>query len=439
MSLSCFDLGERMLSVDEALEAILGFAAASSPAHETLPLAALRGRVLSEDITSPVNVPQNTNAAMDGIALAWPVGQQSQRQVQEQGQKHAPLALPECWALVGESLAGHGYRDEVPEHAAVSITTGAPMPPGTDTVIMSEQLEEAPPEAGRERVRVTRPETVKVGQHVRQAGEDVPLGAVALTAGTRLAAEHLGLLASLGVDRARVSRQVKVAIFSTGDEVTAPGEPLPMDGIFDANRFSLHGLLTALGVEVIDLGILADSSQGMVSALRDAAAAADMVITSGGVSVGQADWIKPALAETGELGFWRIAMRPGRPLAFGRLGNERVPFFGLPGNPVAVMVTFLQFVQPLIRRLQGEHAWQPLRLMARAEESLKTRSGRVDFLRGVYHADESGQLWVRSTGRQGSGILSSMVAANCLIEIAAPCAGIEAGETVTLQPFMHRG
>lgn len=439
MSLSCFDLGERMLSVEEALEAILGFSASSLPAQETLPLSSSLGRVLSEDVISPVNVPQNTNAAMDGIAVAWPLRPQEQAQGQPSSQAHGSPALPESWTLVGKSLAGHGYHDAVPEYAAVSITTGAPMPPGTDTVIMSEQLEEAPSEGGHERVIVTRPETVKIGQHVRQAGEDVPRGAVALTAGTRLAAEHLGLLASLGVDRARVARQLRVAIFSTGDEVTAPGEPLPADGIFDANRFSLRGLLTALGVEVIDLGILADASQGMVRALEEAAAVADMVITSGGVSVGQADWIKPALAETGELGFWRIAMRPGRPLAFGRLGAERVPFFGLPGNPVAVMVTFLQFVQPLIRRLQGEHAWQPLRLIARAEEPLKSRSGRVDFLRGVYHADESGQLWVRSTGRQGSGILSSMVAANCLIEISAPCAGIEAGETVTLQPFMHRG
>ncbi|WP_458525881.1 molybdopterin molybdotransferase MoeA [Onishia taeanensis] len=426
MSLSCFDLGERMLSVDEALAAILGFASAP-PGHATLPLAALVGRVLSEDIASPIDVPQNTNAAMDGIALAWPGGQGGDSQ-----------ALPESWELVGESLAGHGYRGEVPKHAAVTITTGAPLPRGTDTVIMSEQLEDAAPDAAGARVTVTRPETVRVGQHVRQAGEDVPRGALALTAGTRLAAEHLGLLASLGVERARVSRRLKVAIFSTGDEVTAPGEALPMDGIFDANRFSLHGLLAALGVEVIDLGILADASQAMVAALRDAAGSADMVITSGGVSVGQADWIKPALAETGELGFWRIAMRPGRPLAFGRLGHERVPFFGLPGNPVAVMVTFLQFVQPLIRRLQGEHAWQPVRLTARAEAPLQSRCGRVDFLRGVYHADETGQLWVRSTGRQGSGILSSMVAANCLIEIAASSAGIEAGEAVTLQPFMHR-
>lgn len=432
MSLSCFDLGERMLSVDEALEAILGFAS-STPGGERQPLASLCGRVLIEDVASPIDVPQNTNAAMDGIALAWPGLEREGQEDQEQG------ALPAAWTLVGASLAGHGYRGEVPKHAAVSITTGAPLPPGTDTVIMTEQLEEIAPDAAGARVRVTRPETVKVGQHVRKAGEDVPRGALALTAGTRLAAEHLGLLASLGIECARVSRRLRVAIFSTGDEVTAPGEALPADGIFDANRFSLHGLLTALGVEVIDLGILADSSQEMVTALRDAAESADMVITSGGVSVGQADWIKPALAETGELGFWRIAMRPGRPLAFGRLGSARVPFFGLPGNPVAVMVTFLQFVQPLIRRLQGEHAWQPARLTARAEEPLKSRSGRVDFLRGVYHADESGQLWVRSTGRQGSGILSSMVAANCLIEIAAPYARIEAGEAVTLQPFMHRG
>ncbi|WP_136255101.1 molybdopterin molybdotransferase MoeA [Onishia niordana] len=431
MSLSCFDLGERMLSVDEALDAILGFAAGSSPVQQTLPLADLRGCVLTEDVTSPIDVPQNTNAAMDGIAVAWPTD--AVTSVKEDDAEYAFLEV------VGESLAGHGYHETVPANAAVRITTGAPMPAGTDTVIMSEQLEASSSDDERPSVRVTRPETVKTGQNVRQAGEDVRRGAVALTAGTRLAAEHLGLLASLGIDRVRVSRRLRVAIFSTGDEVTAPGEALPADGIYDANRFSLHGLLAAIGVEVIDLGILADSEQGMVTALREAAESADMVITSGGVSVGQADWIKPALAETGALGFWRIAMRPGRPLAFGRLGAERVPFFGLPGNPVAVMVTFLQFVQPLIRRLQGEHDWQPLRLRARAEDALKSRNGRVDFLRGVYHSDESGQLWVRSTGHQGSGILSSMVAANCLIEIPASDASVEAGDAVLLQPFMHRG
>lgn len=258
---------------------------------------------------------------------------------------------------------------------------------------------------------------------------------MALARGTRLKPQHLGLLASLGVASARVFRRPRVAVFSTGDEVTAPGEPLGEAGIYDANRYSLRGMLVGLGCELIDLGILPDDRARIQEGLDRAAREADMVVTSGGVSVGQADWIRPALSQSGDLGFWRIAIRPGRPLAFGRLGERRVPFFGLPGNPVAVMVTFLQFVQPMLRYMQGETDWQPVRLCAIAEEPLKSRLGRVDFLRGVYHVDEKGQLRVRSTGRQGSGILSSMVAANCLIEMTADREGAMPNEAVIIQPF----
>lgn len=419
MSLSCFDLGERMLSVEEALAALREF---SPPmlGSETLGLEALPERVLAEDIHSTIDVPQNTNAAMDGIALAWP--------------QDASL-LPERWLRVGEVLAGSRYSGgEVAPGCAVAITTGAPLPAGTDTVIMREQLQETHQE-GRDWITVERAETVRLGQNVRQAGEDIRRGSLTLSRGTRLRPQHLGLLASLGVATVKVHRRPRVAVFSTGDEVTAPGETLSEAGIFDANRFSLRGLLMKLGCELLDLGILPDERNRIQAVLEHAASDADMVVTSGGVSVGQADWIRPALSNSGDLGFWRIAIRPGRPLAFGHLGARRVPFFGLPGNPVAVMVTFLQFVQPMLRHLQGEANWSPWRLTALAEASLKSRRGRVDFLRGVYHADDKGQLWVRSTGRQGSGILSSMVAANCLIEIAAEKAGVEPGEVVTVQPF----
>lgn len=415
MSLSCFELGERMLSVDEALAALRELAPQPLTA-EWLPLAALSERVLADDALSPINVPQNTNAAMDGVALAWP---------------ETPTTR---FKLVGEVLAGAQFAGRLAPGDAVMITTGAPLPDGADTVIMREQL--SVEQQGRQRwVDVQQAQTVRRGQNVRLAGEDIPRGACALTAGTRLRAQHLGLLASLGVAEARVFRRPRVAIFSTGDEVTAPGEALPSAGIFDANRFSLRGLLCALGCEVVDLGILADDRRRMCAELEQAAEQADMVLTSGGVSVGQADWIKAALAETGRLGFWRIAMRPGRPLAFGVLGAREVPFFGLPGNPVAVMVTFLQFVQPLLRTLQGELDWQPRRLTAIAQEPLRSRQGRVDYHRGVYTCDERGQLHVRTTGRQGSGILSSMVLANCLIEIEAARADVAPGDIVTLQPF----
>jgi len=417
MTLSCFELGQRMLGVDETLDAL---AAMTPPpvAARRVPLAEAVDGVLATDVISPVDVPQNTNAAMDGIALAW--------------DEHSPATEV---AIVGEVLAGSRPAMTLSPGQAVRITTGAPLPPGADTVIMSEQLAAA---ASAERVGIERPERVRHGQNVRQAGEDLARGATALAAGTRLRPQHLGLLASLGLAEVELFRPLRVAVFSTGDEVTAQGEPLPAAGIYDTNRFSLRGLLTRLGCEVVDLGILRDELDGMREALAAAAREADMVLTSGGVSVGQADWVKPALEAIGELGLWRIAMRPGRPMAFGRIrreGAREVPFFGLPGNPVAVMVTFLQFVQPMLRRMQGERDWQPLRLTALAAEPLKSRDGRVDFHRGVYSGDETGRLWVRTTGRQGSGILSSMVAANCLIEIGDDRATVEAGEPVTIQPF----
>ncbi|TFH87386.1 molybdopterin molybdenumtransferase MoeA [Billgrantia azerbaijanica] len=412
MSLSCFDLGERMLSVAEARAATAELVTAPLPA-EWLPLEALHGRVLAEAQVSPIDVPQNTNAAMDGIALAWP-----------------QAGAPASWPLVGEVLAGQRREAALAAGECVRITTGAPLPPGADTVIMREQLDE---QGGC--VQVRHPQSVRRGQNVRKAGEDIARGATALAAGTRLGAAELGLLASLGMAGARVHRRPRVALFSTGDEVTAPGEALPAAGIFDANRFSLRGLVTEQGGEVVDLGILPDDQGAIVAALSDAASRADLVITSGGVSVGEADRVRAALQEVGELGFWKIAMRPGRPLACGRLGERATPFFGLPGNPVAAMVTCLQFVAPLLARLQGRTEPLPRRLTALAETSLASRAGRVDFLRGVLASDAEGRLWVRSTGRQGSGILSSMVAADCLIEIDPERAEVAAGEPVTVQPL----
>jgi molybdopterin molybdotransferase len=416
MSLSCFDLGERMLSVEEARRAILALADAPLGV-ETLPLADLHGRVLAEPAVAPGDVPPHTNAAMDGVALAWPMA--------------GPW--PESWRVVGRRLAG---REEAPLPSlgpgdCVRITTGAAMPPQTDTVIMQEQLEET---AGAS-LRVKDPDRVRSGQHVRQAGEDIPAGAIALPAGTRLSAAELGLLASLGLAEARVRCRPRVAIFSTGDEVTEPGVVRPARGLFDANRYSLQALVAEHGGEVLDLGILADDPQALGVALEQAAERADLVITSGGVSVGEADFTRAALASNGELEFWRIAIRPGRPLACGRLGAKGTPFLGLPGNPVAVMVTFLRLVVPLLGRLQGRSEAPDGPLTALAEHALRSRVGRVDYLRGVYRGDDQGRLWVRDTGAQGSGILSSMVRANCLIELPDDRDGAVPGEAVTVHPL----
>ncbi|HAA44727.1 MAG: molybdopterin molybdochelatase [Halomonas sp. 54_146] len=419
MTLSCFDLGEQMLSVDEARQA-LATLIERPLGREHIPLAQAHGRRLAAAVQAPINVPQNTNAAMDGIALALP--------------REGVGAKQTHWPLAGEVLAGQ-YRSElVPAGYCVRITTGAPLPPGTDTVVMSEQLRE-PLDEQPEHVTIDSPELLKHGQNVRQAGEDIALGATALPAGTRLDAASLGLLASLGYAEVAVYQRPKVAIFSTGNEVTAPGEPLPQAGIYDANRFTLMGLLSEYGAEVIDLGILPDDLATTRTALGQAAKQNDLVITSGGVSVGQADFTRDALEQLGRLAFWRVALRPGRPMACGWLGDTRTPFVGLPGNPVAVMVTFLQFVTALLDRLHESPILPPRRLSAITDDTLKSRLKRTDFIRGIYHTDAKGQLHVRSTGAQGSGILTSMVAANCLIELADDQAGAQPGEVVSIQPL----
>ncbi|RUR33123.1 gephyrin-like molybdotransferase Glp [Vreelandella nanhaiensis] len=413
MTLSCFELGEHMLSVEDARQALS--ALIERPlASEVIDLSQAHGRRLAQNVVAPINVPQNTNAAMDGVALAWPDTPQHQ------------------WSLIGNSLAGRPFDAHVPPGACVRITTGAPLPPGTDTVIMREQLTEH-----AQHLSIDTPEGVKRGQNVRKAGEDIAAGSLALAKGKRLDASALGLLASLGVASISVVKQPTVALFSTGDEVTAPGEPLESASIYDANRFTLMGLLTEQGAKFIDLGILPDNPQAIEAALSEAAQVSDLVLTSGGVSAGQADFTRVALEQLGQLAFWRVALRPGRPLACGWLGETRTPFMGLPGNPVAVMVTFYQFVVPLLRHLQALAITPPPRLYAVADEALKSRYQRTDFLRGIYHSDAQGVLHVRTTGAQGSGILSSMVAANCLIELPEDQNGAQAGEIVCIQPLLR--
>ncbi|WP_249977787.1 gephyrin-like molybdotransferase Glp [Vreelandella olivaria] len=413
MTLSCFELGEQMLSVNEA-SAALATLIERTTGMESVPLTQAHGRRLATDIAAPINVPQNTNAAMDGVALAWEAG--------ETNQQH--------WPIAGDAFAGKAFEGQVPPGQCVRITTGAPLPAGTDTVIMREQLSEQADTA-----TVAIPERVQRGQHVRQAGEDIVAGSIALAKGTRLDATCLGLIASLGYAEVPVCKRPRVAIFSTGNEVTPPGEPLPTAGIYDTNRFTLLGLLSEQGAGVLDLGILPDHQSAIEAALTEASSSSDLVITTGGVSVGHADFTRAALEQLGQLAFWRVALRPGRPMACGLLGSSRTPFVGLPGNPVAVMVTFRQFVVPLLQCLQGIPPAQPQRLTAIAETALKSRLKRTDFLRGVYRCDEHGVLHVRSTGAQGSGILTSMVAANCLIELGDDQEGAQPGEVVCIQPL----
>ncbi|SHI03739.1 bifunctional molybdopterin-guanine dinucleotide biosynthesis adaptor protein MobB/molybdopterin molybdotransferase MoeA [Ferrimonas marina] len=403
---SCDDTERKQLSVQQGLDRILAMANPITE-QQAVSLIDSLNRVLAEETVSPINVPQHTNSAMDGYGFAYD---------------------PTCeqYRVVAEVFAGYHYPEPLQPGEAVKIMTGAPMPAGADTVVMRELAQQE-----GDQVRFEGP--IEPGQNVRQAGEDIALGATALPAGKRIGAAELGLLASLGLGQPKVLRRPKVAIFSTGDEVCAPDQPLKPNCIFDSNRFTLHGMLTKLGCEIIDLGIIEDNEAAMVHALEQAAAQADVVLTSGGVSVGDADFIKGALAKLGQIDFWKIAQRPGRPLAFGTLGDTL--FFGLPGNPVAVMVSFMQFVQPTLRKLAGERDWQPQRLRAVAGESLRSRVGRTEFLRGVAQLGAVGQLQVVSTGHQGSGMLGSMSKANCLIIIEEPLAQVQAGESVWIQPF----
>ncbi|WP_025822859.1 bifunctional molybdopterin-guanine dinucleotide biosynthesis adaptor protein MobB/molybdopterin molybdotransferase MoeA [Shewanella marina] len=377
-------------------------------ATDAVSLDQLDNRVLAADAISPINVPQQNNSAMDGYGFAF------------------SDPLPTEFTLVGEVLAGHSYDKQVLAGEAVRIMTGAPVPAGVDTVQPRELAHE---QAGK----VSLEGKIKQGQNVRQAGEDIAKGAAAINQGQRIGVAAQGLLASLGMAQFDVYRRPKVAVFSSGDEVCQPGEALKSSCIFDANRYSIKAMLRRLGAEVIDLGIIEDSEAALAQALLTGASQADMVISSGGVSVGDADYIKTALAKVGEINFWRINMRPGRPLAFGKIND--CLFFGLPGNPVAVMVSLLQFVQPALRKLAGEQAWQPQLIAAIADQPLRSRSGRTEFIRGIYHLGQDGRVHVRSTGAQGSGMLSSMVQANCLIVIADDNANINAGEIAYIQPF----
>ncbi|ELO1776999.1 bifunctional molybdopterin-guanine dinucleotide biosynthesis adaptor protein MobB/molybdopterin molybdotransferase MoeA [Vibrio fluvialis] len=408
---SCDTLSPAFLSVEQGRQNILD---AVKVLTESESVAVNEGyqRVLSAVVTSPINVPAYRNSAMDGYAI-----------------RSEDIGLAQ-FELVAEVMAGHGYNKVLQAGQTVKIMTGAPVPEGADTVVMREQ-------AQTNGNRVSFGDAyIKPGQNVRQAGEDLALGQHVFEFGQRVLSAEMGMIASLGFATLPVYRKLKVALFSTGDEVQAPGSEQNDHCIFDSNRYTLMGLLTNLGCEVIDLGIIEDDEARMMETLQHAAENADVVMTSGGVSVGDADFIKSALEKLGQIDFWRINMRPGRPLAFGHIQNK--PFFGLPGNPVAVMVSFINFVEPALRKMQGETNWTPLKINAITMEELRSRQGRTEFSRGVYTLNELGQLTVKTTGKQGSGILRSMSEANCLIEINPAIDTVKVGESVTIIPLQGR-
>jgi len=381
-------------------------------ACERLPIRECLDRVNNEAVKSPHNVPPLPNSAMDGFALA--IASLAQGTVTE---------LDE----VGTAFAGTPFDGTCGSGQCVRIMTGALIPEGADAVIMQEQVEIT--DAGKIRVDADH----RVGENIRQAGEDIAKGETVIDAGARLSPADLGVLASLGIGQLQVKRKPVVAFFSTGDELVSIGEPLEPGKIYDSNRYSLHGMLSGMAVDIIDLGVVKDDPKVMREVLEKASLQADLIISTGGVSVGEADFIKPALADLGTTEFWKIAIKPGRPLTFGQI--EASIFMGLPGNPVAVMVTFSQFVVPAIHALAGAIPRRPVLIRARALDAMRKKPGRYEFQRGIATLDDNDEWQVAKTGKQGSGILTSMSRANCFIVLADENTGVEAGDEVKIQFF----
>jgi len=409
-AISCADdYDPNSMPVAKAREIIARFLAPVT-ATERVHVRAGLGRVLAADVVSPLNVPAHDNSAMDGYAVRF---------------TDLPQDGPVTLKVSGTAFAGVPFAGSVAPGACVRIMTGGVVPAGADTIIMQEHVVAKGNEviigAGHRK-----------GQNLRRAGEDLAEGQVALKRGLVLKPADVGLISSLGLPELTVYRRLRVAFFSTGDELVSLGT-VPKEGqIYDSNRYTIHGMLTRLGCEVIDMGVVRDDPRLLEQAFDDAAGASDVVITSGGVSVGEADFVKDLLNKMGEVVFWKIAMKPGRPLAYGKVGNAH--FFGLPGNPVSVMVTFYQFVRDALLKLAGCDPVPPLPTFKVAcTSTLRKAPGRTEFQRGILSQDPGGTWSVRVTGEQGSGILRSMSEANCFIILATDQGNVAAGTMVDVQ------
>ena len=398
----------------DRVQAFLAQLAEPIQGTQTLALPDTLGRVLAHDLISPLSVPAHDNSAMDGYAFRG-----------AQLQPGQPLALP----VAGTALAGQPWTGEVPEAACVKIMTGAMLPSGLDTVIPHELTH-----TDAQGQIVMDPDSVQPGAHVRRAGEDLMQGGIALQKGELLTPAALGLAASLGLESLEVVRRLRVAYFSTGDEILSLGEAPRTGAVYDSNRYTLCGMLQRLGAEVIDLGVVPDEPAQLHAAFVQAAQQADAVITSGGVSTGDADHTRTLMQTLGDVVFWRVAMRPGRPMAVGRLAGgaegHSCTLFGLPGNPVAAMVTFVAFVRPALLRMMGARERRTPMLRARATQAIRKRAGRTEYQRGIVTTGPDGMPEVRSTGEQGSGMLHSMVQANGLIVLAHAQESVAPGDLV---------
>lgn len=409
LSDDCFAFGGGMLTVEEALVAFtqrLGCVTGT----ETVPLDQALGRVLAHDLTAPLDLPPFANSAVDGYAL-----------------RHADLdpASATLLAVEGRIAAGDAAAAPLAPGTAARIFTGAPLPPGADTVLMQE-------DARIEGGAVAIPPGLRHGANARPAGEDVARGAIPLAGGTRLGPAHLALAAGLGLGSVVVRARLRVGVVSTGNELVPPGQPLGPGQIHDSNRTLLAGLVRSLGAEPTDLGIVPDREDALARALRDAASGHDLLLTSGGVSTGDEDHVKPALETIGRLDLWRIAIKPGRPVALGRIGEAA--FAGLPGNPAAVMTTFLFVVRPIVLLLSGATVTPPLRIPVRAGFAMRKKPGRREYVRASLRDGVAHRF-----AREGAGLLSSITGTDGLLELPEAWTGVAEGQAVDLLPWSGFG
>ena len=410
LSDDCFAFGGDLMTTEAALALLAERLVAIAETGEA-PLIDSLGRVLGADLVAECDVPPHPNSAVDGYAV-----------------RHADLEREgdTRLAVVGRAAAGHPYAGELPPGGAVRIFTGAVMPDGADTVFMQEDVR---PDGAD----VVVPAGLAAGANSRRRGEDVCAGDMVLRRGHRLRPQDIGLAASIGRVALPVYRPLRVAVFSTGDEIRDPGAPLPPGAIYDANRYMLQALLRTLGMEVDDLGILPDRADAVERALGEAAARHDALITSGGVSVGEEDHVRAAVEALGTLHFWRLAIKPGRPIALGLVRGA--PFVGLPGNPVAAMVTFLRFGRPLLLRLGGCTEVDPVLYRVRADFAHKKKASRREWVRARLALEPDGQLVARKFARQGAGILTSMVESDGLVELPEEMTRLTPGTMVDFLPF----
>ncbi|WP_350979376.1 molybdopterin molybdotransferase MoeA [Shewanella sp. AC34-MNA-CIBAN-0136] len=400
-----------LLHPDQAIEQLLAQVEATQDT-ELVTLTQAIDRVLAEDLASSIDLPPFDNSAMDGYAFRFTDLAASQDKT--------------TLTLVGSSFAGHPFDGQVSPNSCIRIMTGAPVPVGFDTVQMQEKVQ-----ADDNQITIEHPH--RLGANVRRRGEELLAGAKVLHKGITIRAAEMGVLATIGISQVRVTRKLKVAFFSTGDELRPVGSELAPGQIYDSNRYSIQGLLSKSHVDWVDLGVIADNKEAIRGAFKEAASKADMVLTSGGVSVGEADFTKQILSEEGQITFWKLAIKPGKPFAFGKIDNAI--FCGLPGNPVSSMVTFYKLVLPILHKMQGLKPVKPLFCQAKLLTDIRKYPGRVEYQRGILSRNELGELEVAITGGQGSGMLTSMSLANCFVILDQFQGDTPTGAQVTVEPF----